>query len=391
LFYHRFAENSLLQAGLQVETQIPFVNLKEQYRRYQTEIEEKTLEVLRSGKYVLGPYVHDFERSIESYLGVKHAIACSNGTDALILALLSAGIGAGDEVITSPFSFFATVEAILFVGAKPVFVDIEPNSFNINTKRIPEAITKATKAIMPVSLFGQPCHFKNLKEIAKTHKLLLIEDGAQSFGSCFKNLYSTDYVDISCTSFYPAKPLGTYGDGGAVFTNDDALAERCRLYVNHGQNKTYHHKLVGLNCRLDALKAALLQVKLKYYEKELAARFERAEYYLQGLNNLDLQLPYLTPQAKSAWAQFSILSDNREQLIKELKQANIPVAIHYPIPMYRQPAVSFLNCDPNKYPVTEEVCQKIFSLPICAFTAQEHQDYIISKLKSLVLPRKAYG
>ena len=232
---------------------------------------------------------------------------------------------------------------------------------------------------------------RTLKEIASAHNLLLIEDGAQSFGATFRNKYATEYADIVCTSFYPAKPLGAYGDGGAIFTHNDELAEKCRLFLNHGQDRTYHHKLVGLNCRMDAMQAGILEVKLKAFKQEIAARNRKANWYLKGLADLDLQLPYVIPQVRSSWAQFSILSENRDTLVEQLKSAGIPIAVHYPVPMYRQPALGFMENDGSQFPVTEDVCRKIFSLPMCAFITRESQNLIISQLKTLVLSRKAYG
>lgn len=362
---------------------VPFINLKAQYEEYRSDIDVAIAGVIDKTTFIGGDAVRDFEKSIASFCSVKHAISCANGTDALVIALKALGIGEGDEVITSPFTFFASAEAISLVGASVVFADIEEDTYNINAEEIKKKITPKTKAIMPVSIFGQPSDMDAINEIASSNDLVVIEDGAQSFGASYKGRVSPALSHIGTTSFYPAKPLGCYGDGGAIFTNNSELAEIARLLANHGQSKTYEHEIVGHNSRLDAIQAVILSVKLKYFENEITKRSliaKRYESLLGGVRGV------ITPTIKegrtSVYAQYSILVKNRDTVASKMKEKGVPVAIHYAKPVYRQKAYDYLNLKPESFPVTEKTCMGIMSLPMSAFLTEEEQDTVCLTLAS---------
>ena len=354
---------------------INFIDLQAQYRHYKEEIDKEIYEVLDTSGYIMGPKVKELEKNLAGFVGVRHAIACSSGTDALTLALMSIGIEPGDEIITTPFTFIATAESIAFLGAKPVFVDIDAVTYNIDASLIEEKITAKTRAIIPVSLFGQVADMDTINSIARKHGLKVIEDAAQSFGAEYKGERSCSLSDIACTSFFPAKPLGCYGDGGAVFTDDDEIAGRLRVLLNHGQTKRYVHTEIGMNGRLDAIQAAVLKVKLRYFHEEIEKRAGIAGKYNRGLKNITP--PYVGNDCKSVWAQYCIRTDNREELLKKCSDNAIPTGIYYPIPLHLQKVFEYLGHRKGDFPVSEQASKEIMALPMSAFLSDEEQDYII--------------
>jgi UDP-2-acetamido-2-deoxy-ribo-hexuluronate aminotransferase len=354
---------------------IDFANLQYQHELYKDEIEEAILRVARNCNFIMGGEMQALEKSLEEFTGATHAITCSSGTDALLLAMMSLNIGAGDEVITTPFTFIATAEMIALLGAVPIFVDITETTYNIDASKIEDAITQKTKAIIPVSLYGQPADMNEIQSIADRYNLKLIIDGAQSFGSTYKGKTDSNMGDISCTSFFPAKPLGCYGDGGAVFTNDDALAEKIKSLRLHGQNKRYHHQYIGIGGRLDTIQAAVLNVKLKYYEKDLALRQEVARKYDVALKG-KYSVPFIAEDRTSTYAQYSIRVQNRDMLQKRLAESGIPTAVHYPIPLHLQECFSYLGYKRGDFPIAENVSQEIMSLPMNPYLNNEEIMYI---------------
>ena len=353
---------------------INFINLQNQYIKYKDEIDKEIHDVLDTSMYI-GGKVGLLEENLKEFVGCKFAIACSNGSDALILSLMALGIKAGDEVITTPFTFIATIQAIAFVGATPVFVDIDELTYNIDVTKIENKITSKTKAIMPVSLFGQVSDMDLINGIAKKYDLKVIEDGAQSFGAEYKNKKSCNLSDIGITSFFPAKPLGCYGDGGAVFTNDEKIAKKIRIMLNHGQVKQYTYKYMGINGRLDAIQAGVLNVKLKYYNEEINKRQEIAQIYTQNLKNVIT--PFVHNHNKSVWAQYCVLSDNRSVCIEKCKNKNIPINIYYPIPLHMQEVFKYLKYKKGDFPISEQISQSIMAIPMSAFLTNKEQEYII--------------
>lgn len=357
---------------------IDFANLQHQHTLYQDEIESAVQAVMRKCNFIMGEEVTQLERVLETFTNSQHAITCSSGTDALLLAMMALDIKPGDEIITTPFTFIATAETIAFLGAKPVFVDIDEMTYNIDPSKIEAAITEKTKAIIPVSLYGQPADLDEIQAIAHKHDLKVIIDGAQSFGSTYKGKSDSNLGDISCTSFFPAKPLGCYGDGGAVFTNDDTLAEKIKSLRLHGQSKRYHHKYIGIGGRLDTIQAAILNVKLKYYDNDLLLRQEIAQKYTSALQskNTDVFLPAVKSDRTSAWAQYSIRVKNREDLQAKLNEQGIPTAIHYPLPLHLQECFTYLDYQSGDFPLSERVAKEIMSLPMNPYLTDDEIDYI---------------
>ncbi|WP_295702110.1 DegT/DnrJ/EryC1/StrS aminotransferase family protein [uncultured Helicobacter sp.] len=361
-----------------------FINLKAQYESYKKDINRAIQDVLQSSQFIMGKAVSDLESTLSAYVGAKQAIACSSGTDALILTLMALDIKKGDEVITSPFSFIASVEAIMLLGAKPVFADIDEKSYNLCPTKLEGAITPHTKAIIPVSIFGQMADMESINAIAAKHHIPVIEDAAQSFGasetySDGKSVKSCNASIMATTSFFPSKPLGCYGDGGAVFSNDESLAQKIRYLLNHGQTKRYEHHFIGLNARLDALQAAILNVKLTHLDTEIAKRQKVAQYYNEHLKGVIT--PFVKSSDTSAYAQYSILTKNRVDMMKKLESAQIPYAVHYPIPLHLQEVVQ--KAYPYKkgdFPVSEAVCDEILSLPFSPFITQEEQNKVIEAI-----------
>lgn len=359
---------------------IDFAKLQYQYQLYKTEIDEAIQAVLDKSNYIMGEEVSQLESSLQDFTGAKHAITCASGTDALLLAMMALDIQPGDEIITTPFTFIATAETIAFLKAKPVFVDIDEKTYNIDPYKIEEKITEKTKAIIPVSLYGQPADMDAIQAIADKYDLKVIIDGAQSFGSTYKGKADSNLGDISTTSFFPAKPLGCFGDGGAVFTNDDALATKMKSLRVHGQSKRYHHQYIGMGGRMDTLQAAVLNVKLKYYEKDLALRQEVAKKYTKALEGKDLVLPFVDENATSAWAQYSVRVQNRDKIQVQLKEQGIPAAVHYPMPLHLQECFEYLRYSEGDFPIAEQVSNEIMSLPMNPYLIDEDIHYISGKL-----------
>lgn len=356
-----------------------FIDLKTQYARIEQQIDERIHKVLQHGQYILGPELKEFEQRLAAYVGVKHCIGVSSGTDALLVAMMALGIGPGDEVITTSFTFIATGEMIALLGAKPVFVDIDPVSYNIDPAKIEAAITRQTKAIMPVSLYGQCADFDAINVIAARHGLPVIEDGAQSLGATYKGRQSCSLSTIGCTSFFPSKPLGGYGDSGACFTDDDQLAKLMREIANHGQDRRYHHPRIGLNARMDTLQAAILLAKLEIFPEEIEARARIGANYSELINSRGLALttPVIADGNCSVYAQYTLQSDKRDQLLEKLQAASIPTAVHYPVPLHRQPA---LQTDQSDLEVAEYLADRVFSIPMHPYLSEEDQQRIVSAL-----------
>ncbi len=360
--------------------QIDFAKLQYQYQLYKTEIDEAIHNVLDKSNYIMGNEVIDLEENLQKFTGAKHAITCASGTDALLLAMMALDIQPDDEVITTPFTFIATAETIAFLKAKPVFVDIDEKTYNIDPSKIEAAITAKTKAIMPVSLYGQPADMDAIQAIADTHNLKVIIDGAQSFGSTYKGKTDSNLGDISTTSFFPAKPLGCFGDGGAVFTNDDALATKMKSLRVHGQSKRYHHQYIGMGGRMDTLQCAVVGVKLKHYAKDLALRQEVASKYTNVLVGKDLVLPFVDKNAISAWAQYSVRVKNHDEVQARLKEQGIPTAVHYPLPLHLQECFAYLDYKKGDFPVSEQISSEILSLPMNPYVSDDEIVYIKKNL-----------
>lgn len=357
-----------------------FIDLKSQYQRLKADIDAGIQRVLDHGQYILGPEVAELEDKLCAYTGAKHCITVANGTDALQIAQMALGIGPGDEVITPGFTYIATAETVALLRAKPVYVDICPRTYNLDPALLEAAITPRTKAIIPVSLYGQCADFDAINAIAAKHGIPVIEDAAQSFGATYKGRKSCNLTTIACTSFFPSKPLGCYGDGGAIFTNDDELAKVMRQIARHGQDRRYHHIRVGVNSRLDTLQAAILMPKLAVLDEEMSLRNQVAERYTQLLNQGGISTtPYIEPHNTSAWAQYTVQVPHREQVQKLLTQACIPTAVHYPIPLNKQPAVADSKVSLER---GDAVAEQVLSLPLYPSLHLDVQIRIIDSLIS---------
>lgn len=341
---------------------IPMVDLSAQYQALKAEIDAGIQEVLDTTRFILGPNVQAFDEEAAAYLGVRHAISCASGTDALHLALRAAGIGEGDEVITPPFTFIATAEAIRYVGANPVFVDVDPRTMNLDPALVEAAITPRTRAILPVHLFGQPADLDAIGAIAERHGLPLVEDCAQSFGAALGDKMTGGIGLAGCHSFFPSKNLGGYGDGGMITTNDDALAEQVRVLRNHGSRERYHHEIIGYNSRLDELQAAILRVKLRHIDEFNRERRRVAHAYSERLADL-VTVPYEDGKGTHVYHQYTILSERRADIHKALETQGIASAIYYPIPLHRQQAFADLYRDAS-LPVSDSLAEQCLSLPI---------------------------
>jgi len=341
---------------------IPMVDLKAQYESLRAELEPALCRAMADTQYILGPNVRAFEDEAAGYLGVKHALGCASGTDALHLAIEALGIGPGDEVITSPFTFIATAEAIRYVGATPVFVDIDPHSFNIDPEAVRAAVTERTRAILPVHLFGQPADMTALKAIADAHDLLVIEDCAQSFGAAIAGNQTGSMGHAGAFSFFPSKNLGCAGDGGLVTTNDDAVAERIRMLRNHGQRERYYHEVIGYNSRLDELQAVILRLKLPHIDEYNAQRRRVADRYDAGLADADVTTPHRDELGTHVFHQYTLLCEKRAMVMEALKNEGIASAVYYPVPLHRQQA--FADAVAMDLPNAESVAGRCFSLPI---------------------------
>ncbi len=361
-------------------SQIPFIDLNRQQQRILPDIERRMSAVLKHGQYILGPEITELESKLAAYVGVKHCVTVSSGTDALLIALMAKGIQPGDEVITTPFTFIATGEVIALLGATPVFVDIDPRTYNIDPSLIEAAITPRTRAIMPVSLYGQCAEFDVINEIAARHSLTVIEDACQSFGATYKGRKSCALSEIACTSFFPSKPLGAYGDGGACFTDDDLVAVKMRQVMNHGQDRRYNHPMIGINGRLDTLQAAILLAKFEIFEEEVALRSAIGTAYSSkfAAASSGIVTPYIEPYNTTVYAQYTIQVENRDALQQSLQAKGVPTAVHYPIPLNLQPAFVSLNKPAGSFPVSESVAGKVMSLPMHPYLDESVIDRIVN-------------
>ena len=355
-----------------------FIDLAAQQARIKEKIDANIQKVLAHGNYILGPEVAELEKKLATFTGAKYCITVANGTDALQIAQMALGIGPGDEVITPSFTYIATAETVALLGAKPVYVDIDPKTYNFDPAKLEAAITSKTKAIIPVSLYGQCADFDAINAIASKYNLPVIEDAAQSFGASYKGKKSCNLTTIACTSFFPSKPLGCYGDGGAIFTNDDELAKVMRQIARHGQDRRYHHIRVGVNSRLDTLQAAILLPKLEIFAEEIELRNQVASTYTQQLNEAGINTtPFVEAHNISAWAQYTIRVKSREQIQQKLKDAGIPTAVHYPIPLNKQPAVA----DSKVYlPIGDIVAEEVMSLPMHPYLVEAEQIRVVDAL-----------
>ena len=365
------------------------VDLKSQYESIKTEIDQAVLDCIASTSFINGPQVKDFQKSLENYLNIKNVIPCANGTDALQIALMALDLKAGDEIIVPSFTYVATAEVIALLKLQPVMVEVDENTFNITAEIIEQAITPKTKAIVPVHLFGQSCDMSPIMEVAEKHNLFVIEDNAQAIGADYisadGNRKKTGTIGhIGCTSFFPSKNLGCYGDGGAIFTDDDELANKIRMIANHGQAKKYYHSVIGVNSRLDSLQAAILNVKLKYLDDYCAARLKVAEKYDEAFAAIEeLQTPVREKNSTHVFHQYTLQVKNgkRGELQKHLQEKNIPSMIYYPVPLYRQDAFKEFVAEDFSLPVTERLCDSVLSLPVHTEMDDETQNYIIKNVK----------
>ncbi len=377
-----------LPAGRKIE----FIDIATQQRGLRREIERNIHRVLAHGQYIMGPEIKQLEERLAAYVGVKHCISVSDGTHALLIAMMALGVAAGDEVITTPFTFIATGEMIALLGAVPVFVDIDPRTYNIDPAKIEAAITSKTKAIIPVSLYGQCADMAAINTIANKHGLPVIEDGAQSFGAVsIGGKRSCGLSTIGSTSFFPSKPLGAYGDGGALFTSDDALAKLMREIRVHGQDRRYHHPRIGINGRMDTLQAAIVLAKLERFDEEVQRRAEVGARYGDLLaprggtpGNGPIRTPHIEPQNTSVYAQYTVEVENRDALAKRLGDAGIPTAVHYPVPLHLQPAFAKLGHAAGAFPVSEAAAKRVMSLPMGPDLTECDQVRIVETLLSLV-------
>ena len=364
---------------------ITFFDLHAQQAEIKDQIDQNISRVLGHGKYIMGPEVSELEELLCEYTGAKYCITCANGTDALQIALMSIGVGPGDEVITPAFSYIAAAEAIVLLGAKPVYVDVDPITFNIDPSLIEKMITPKTKAIIPVSLYGQPANFDQINKVAKKNNLVVIEDAAQSFGSRQNGQNSCNLSDIGCTSFFPTKPLGCYGDGGAIFTSDENKAKKIKQIARHGQDGRYNHVVVGVNSRLDTIQAAILIPKLSILDKEILRRDELGAEYSKYLRDKKfITTPKVEEQNKSSWAQYTLTCEYRDELQIFLGQHQIPTAIHYPKPLNLQPAVSDQLAD---VPNSQRLASSVLSLPMHAYM----KPHIFEKICSALYKFEIYG
>ena len=363
-----------------------FIDLKSQYQRLKADIDAGIQRVLDHGQYILGPEVAELEDKLCAYTGAKHCITVANGTDALQIAQMALGIGPGDEVITPGFTYIATAETVALLRAKPVYVDIDPRTYNLDPALLEAVITPCTKAIIPVSLYGQCADFDAINAIAAKHGIPVIEDAAQSFGATYKGRKSCNLSTIACASFFPSKPLGCYGDGGAIFTNDGELAKVIRQIARHGQDRRYHHIRVGVNSRLDTIQAAILLPKLAILEEEVTLRQQIATRYATAFTGIVQQLlnpivlPYIEPYNTSVYAQYTIRVQNRDAVQERLKQAGIPTAVHYPIPLNKQPAVADSTVNLAK---GDEASEQVISLPMGPYLTAPDQHRIAQCLAAI--------
>lgn len=358
---------------------IPFIDLKTQYAALKPQMQARIDRVLEHGQYIMGPEVRELEEKLSAYTGAKHCITVASGTEALLISLMALGISSGDEVITTPFTFVATAEVIVLLGATPVFVDIEPDTCNIDVSKIELSITPKTRAIMPVSLFGQPADMEQINALAAKHNLPVVEDAAQSFGAIYRGRRSGNLSTIGCTSFFPSKPLGCYGDGGAIFTDDAALAEAMRAIRVHGQEERYHHTRIGVGGRMDTLQCAIVLAKLERFDWEVERRREVGQRYNQWLDEAGIPRVQQRSDRTSVFAQYTLLAERRSELQQQLGAAGIPVAVHYPTPLNRQPAYK-MHAGGVPTPIADAAAARVLSLPMGPDLAGADQERIVDIL-----------
>lgn len=367
---------------------LQFVDLGRQQNRIRKELNERIARVLTHGQYILGPEIAELESALANFVGVKHCISCSSGTDALLMAMLALGIGPGDEVITTPFTFFATGEMIELIGARAVFGDIDPITYNLDPKTLTRLITPKTKAIVPVSLYGQCADFNEISQIAAKHNLEVIEDAAQSFGAEYHGKKSCSLTRVSCTSFFPAKPLGCYGDGGACFTNDDKLAQTLFEVRNHGQSRRYYHTRLGINGRMDTLQAAILLSKLSVFPSELDQRDAAAQKYSSLIKKLcgdSVKTPTVLSHNRSCWAQYTVEVSHRAQVAEGLQKKGIPTSVHYPVPLTRQPLFEKYGYKSSDTPNSENASQRVLSLPMHPYLTDAEIERVVTALSDSLI------
>jgi UDP-2-acetamido-2-deoxy-ribo-hexuluronate aminotransferase len=371
-----------------------FIDLKSQYKGIKSSVDRRIQAVLDHGQYIMGPEILLLEEALAARTGAKHCIACSSGTDALLLSMLAFGIGAGDEVVTTPFSFFATAEIIALLGARPVFVDIDPITYNLDPSLLRAAITPRTKAILPVGLYGQCAEMDVIGEIAGA--IPVIEDAAQSFGATYKDRKSCNLSAIGCTSFFPSKPLGCYGDGGAVFTSDDDLSGRMQMLRNHGQDRRYHHPLIGVNARMATIQAAVLLAKLEVFDEEVRRRAAVGARYTELLAGA-VKTPHIRDGNTSVYAQYTIEVDDRDEFQERMKLLGVPTAVHYPEALHLQPAFTYLGHRKGDFPVAETAARRVVSLPMHPYLSEDDlvriakavQECVLETTPAVEIPRAA--
>ena len=361
-----------------------FIDLKSRHKLIGDKINARIQKVMDHGQFILGPEVRDLEQKLAEYAGSKHCITTSSGTDSLLIALMALGVGAGDEVITVPYTWISTAEVIALLGAKPVFVDIRPDTWNIDETLVEAAITDKTKAIMPVSIYGQCSDMDAINAIAEKYNLPVIEDAAQSFGATYKSQNSCNLSTIGSTSFFPSKPLGCYGDGGALFTNEDDLAEKFRWIRVHGQERKHHHPILGVNGRFDTIQAAILSEILEVFPGEVLKREQLGQAYSESLAGIDrLETPMIGEHNTSVYAQYTILSEQREEIQQFLKEKDIPSVSYYSVPLHLQPVFDYLGGKEGDFPVAEKVANQCLSLPMSPYLSEEDQSQVIKTISSI--------
>jgi len=363
---------------------IPFIDLKAQYHALQSQINARIQTALDHGQYIMGPEVKELEDRLASYVGTKHCVTVSSGTEALLISLMALGVGPGDEVITTPFTFVATAEVIVLLGAKPIYVDIEPDTCNIDVRGIEAKITERTKAIMPVSLYGQAADMDEINAIARRHgNIPVIEDAAQSFGAMYQGRRSCNLSTIGCTSFFPSKPLGCYGDGGAIFTNDDAIAQASREIRVHGQAKRYVHTRIGVGGRMDTLQCAIVLAKLERLDWEIDQRLQIGARYNAMLDQAGIPRVQQRSDRTSVYAQYTIFVEDRDRVQAELTKVGVPTAVHYPVPLNAQPAYKHMCCE-ECTPVSQRVAPTVMSLPMGPDLTMDAQRHVVEQVKDVL-------
>lgn len=360
---------------------IRMVDLVTQYQKLKPEIDAAIQDVLCSGQFVMGKVVREFEEEVERYLAVKHAIGCASGTDALQIAMMALGVRPGDEIITTPFTFVATAETMVLLGAVPVYVDIDEKTFNIDPRKIESAITHRTVGIVPVHLYGQTADMDPILELAEKHHLWVLEDAAQAFGAEYRGKKAGTFGIGGCISFFPSKNLGAYGDGGMVVTNDDAFAEKVRLIAQHGSRTKYEHLLLGVNSRLDSLQAAVLKVKLRYLDNWNQMRQAHAARYSELLRDAKVKLPITAPDRNHIFHQYTILLKDRDGLAEHFRQKGIPFGIHYPLPLHLQPAFAHLGKKEGDFPIAERSAREVFSLPMHPELTEDQIQFVATAVR----------